>query len=142
MTKPNNVGVGVAIAVIHKINGKLLLLKRQGAHASGKWACPGGWIDFEDQSPEDACVRELIEEVGIYVKKDELQLLTVVSENHVDLGIKSVTVYYLVEYDPSDRGNPTIREPEKCSALMWVGLDIAHGYYLFPKLDEVIKILR
>jgi ADP-ribose pyrophosphatase YjhB (NUDIX family) len=50
MSRPNNVGVGVAMLVVNTTDETVLLLKRKGAHAEGTWACPGGWIDFEDES--------------------------------------------------------------------------------------------
>src|SRR5687768_16515681 len=97
MPKPDNVGVGVAIAVINSKGRSILLLKRKGAHAAGTWACPGGWIDDTDESPEFTCVRELLEELNLVTLIGELKLLTAVSAWHEDLGQRTVTIYYVLD---------------------------------------------
>jgi len=133
MPKPNNVGVGVAILVLSSWDGQLLLLERQGAHAAGTLACPGGWVDFEDESPEATCVRELREELKLDVEESDLQQVCNVSEFHEDLSIRTVTMYYLLRHENWKHGVPMIGEPEKCSRLVW-------GYpkRLFPNLGQVL----
>jgi 8-oxo-dGTP diphosphatase len=116
---------------------EVLLLKRKGAHAEGTWAAPGGWIDFEDESPEEAAVREVGEEVGLLCLENP-KLLTAVSENHKDLGVKSVTLYYAIAYDEV-RGIPYPMEPHKASELGWFKLNELPSP-LFPKLGDVLKI--
>lgn len=144
MPKPNNVGVGVAILVIDAYNHDLCLLKRKGAHAAETFACPGGWIDFEDESPEDAAVRELKEELELEFDPSELEQVCNVSEMHDDLGIRTVTLYYKVYYSPDIHGVPKIGEPTKCSELR---IDSVRNFLLdtmlgniklFPKLGSVL----
>jgi len=145
MPKPDNVGVGVAILVISADDNRLLLLKRKGAHAANTYACPGGWIDFEDESPEAAAVRELKEELNLTVEEGELQPICNVSEYHPDLNMRTVTLYYRLRYIDWKHGIPKIGEPEKCSEMEW-----RYRFYwgqasdqgdiqLFPKLREVMK---
>lgn len=52
-------------------NEKILLIKKHGGPYDGKLDLPGGSIEFRE-TPKDALIRELKEEVGIYVKKYEL----------------------------------------------------------------------
>ncbi len=47
-------------------DGKLLLIKKKKGHGEGKWNGPGGKID-EGETPEEAMVREVKEEVGLDV---------------------------------------------------------------------------
>lgn len=143
MPKPDNVGVGVAVIVEHAINKRILLLMRQGAHAAGTYAVPGGWIDAEDEDPKETCIRELREEVGIHIGLDQLWLFTAVSEWHEDLKMRTVTLYYVVSYDPNKRGEPIIMEHDKCSELVWTPPQhpLIADWPLFPKLDGVLKML-
>ena len=147
MPKPDNVGVGTAILVISSWDREILLLQRQGAHAQGTFACPGGWIDFEDEDPKLAAVRELKEELGLKVVPEDLELCTVVSEKHDDLGVRTVTIYYKLYHENALHGVPKIGEPNKCSALRWkYALDFMKAedkgeLKLFPKLRGVLSEL-
>jgi len=51
-------------AFVQSENGDILLVKRDVAPAKGKWALPSGFIEI-DETPEEACVRELGEETGL-----------------------------------------------------------------------------
>ena len=133
MPRPNDVGVG--IAVVLKRNGKVLLLQRQGAHAAGTWAVPGGWIDRTDAHPLDVVKREALEEMGVAVH--DAVLVGVTSENHKDF--RSVTLYYLAT---KWEGEPRICEPEKCSAIMWHPLYEPPPNPSFPGLDEGLEHTR
>lgn len=55
-----------ATAVIMK-DGKILLLKRNEEPFFGKWDLPGGYMQ-ENQTPEQALLRELKEEIGVAAK--------------------------------------------------------------------------
>lgn len=52
-------------------NDKILLVKKNGGPYDGKLDLPGGTIEFCER-PEDAMVRELMEEVGIKVESFQL----------------------------------------------------------------------
>ncbi|MDP8233814.1 MAG: NUDIX hydrolase [Candidatus Saelkia tenebricola] len=44
--------------------GKVLIAKRNLEPGMNKWALPGGFVEL-DETPQDACLRELKEETGI-----------------------------------------------------------------------------
>ena len=46
----------------HHVNGDVLMIKRAYPPYQNKLALPGGFIDPEDETAEDAAVRELEEE--------------------------------------------------------------------------------
>jgi 8-oxo-dGTP diphosphatase len=142
MPRPDNVGVGVAVLVYDRRKRKILLLQRKGAHAEGTWACPGGWVDFEDESPEAACLRELKEELDLFTDQKSIKLYTVVSENHLDAGFKSVTLYYILDWNNGAYNVPVnfpqVVEPDKSSDIKWISLNDLPSP-LFPALDRVLK---
>ena len=127
MARPDDVGVGVAVVLMR--GGHVLLLRREGSHAAGKWAVPGGWIDRTDAHPLDVVRREALEEMGITVHDAVLVGLT--SENHAKF--RSVTLYYLAT---SWEGSPRICEPDKCSAIQWHPLHEALPVPMFPGLAD------
>ena len=60
MMQSPRVGVGI---LIHKEN-RVLLVRRRNAHGDGTWSTPGGHLDAGER-PEDAAVREALEETGV-----------------------------------------------------------------------------
>ncbi|MDE6658556.1 MAG: NUDIX hydrolase [Eubacterium sp.] len=60
-----NWGQSVTGVVIH--NGKVLLARHTYGAGSGKLIVPGGYVDY-GETPQDALVREYLEETGITVK--------------------------------------------------------------------------
>jgi ADP-ribose pyrophosphatase YjhB (NUDIX family) len=51
-------------AFVRNEKAKILLVKRGVAPGKGKWALPSGFIEIEE-TPEQACLRELKEETGL-----------------------------------------------------------------------------
>jgi len=54
----------VAVGVLSREDGEILLIRRAIDPGKGKWALPGGFIE-EDESPQEAVLREIEEEIGI-----------------------------------------------------------------------------
>lgn len=55
-------------------SGKVLMVK---AGYKDYWTFPGGIVD-EGESPKDAAIRETLEEVGVKIRPDDCQFLTVI----------------------------------------------------------------
>lgn len=53
-----------AAAFVKNEHEKILLVKRGVEPGKGKWALPSGFIEL-DETPEEACLRELKEETGL-----------------------------------------------------------------------------
>ena len=51
----------VAVVVFVQQNDKVLLIRRAVDPGKGKWALPAGFVDY-DEAPEEAAVRETMEE--------------------------------------------------------------------------------
>ena len=63
---------------------EVLLIERGHEPCKGAWALPGGFFDFEDADLATAAVRELAEETGISVPKEQLRLVGVFSKRGRD----------------------------------------------------------
>lgn len=137
MPRPPDVGVGVA-AILLDVENRVLLGRRRGAHAAGRWSLPGGWIDRPDAETEQTVVREAAEEAGITVLRCTKYTWT--TEDHPDLGCRTVTLYHLVQ-SGNWMGKATTMEPQKCDGWRWFGLD-ALPDPLFPGMRAVLDGLR
>ena len=139
MPRDHRVSVGTAV-FIFDTNSNVLLMERKGSHLPGHFSVPGGWLDFEDESPEAAACREVKEEVGLELDPKKLELITVTKEVHEHLGCASITLYYAVMLD--SRPELTIQEPEKCAQLLWHPRwgDLPTPTY--PGLNRALRLLR
>ncbi len=122
-----SVGVGVLIVK----DNKVLLGKRKNAHGEGTWCPPGGHLEF-GESFEDCARRETLEEAGINIKN--IRLITATNdifskEKHY------ITLCFLADYD---KGEVTIKEPEKCERWEWFAWD-ALPTPLFLPIENLIK---
>jgi len=103
--------VGIAI-FIHK-DGKFVMNKRIGSHASGKWSVPGGHLEF-GESLEECAKRETLEETGMNIKNVKFLALT----NDV---LAEDDKHYISIWMTADwaSGDCKITEPDKCTEQMW-----------------------
>lgn len=85
--------------------GKVLLLQRGPTISrAGQWCLPGGRIQPAEH-PEDAVVRETLEEAGLVVRV--LYPLQIVGSCH----------YYRCALNPP--GQPIVLHPEECQNFIW-----------------------
>ncbi len=112
------IGVGVG-AIIVDAAGQLFLAQRgpKAQNERGLWEFPGGAVEFGERLRE-ALVREIREEYGITIEPGEM--LTVTDHILPNEGQHWVSPSYICRIID---GIPTIREPEKCSAIGWFALD-------------------
>jgi mutator protein MutT len=108
------IGVGVG-AVLVDGEGRLFLARRgpNAKNERGLWEFPGGAVEF-GETLADALRREMCEEYGIEIAVGELLDVA----DHILPGegqhwVSPTFICTLLE------GEPTIREPEKCSAIGW-----------------------
>jgi 8-oxo-dGTP diphosphatase len=108
-------GVGVGVFIFR--DGKFLMLQRQGAHGSGTWSVPGGWMEF-GESFEDSSEREVLEETDLKVSNLRFGALT--SDVFKDEGVHSLTVWMMSDFLS---GEAKIMETNKCSNMGWFDFD-------------------
>lgn len=143
MPRDPRIGVGTAVFLVNE-RDEFLLMQRAGSHAAGSYALPGGWLDYEDETPEHGARRELQEELGIQIPSiSSLLFLAISHEAHEKDGdqFKSVTLYYVCY--KHWWGKPKIMEPEKCQKLLWHPLKEPAPSPSFPNLGAMqAKLLQ
>lgn len=94
----------------------ILLGKRKGVAGQGKYYLPGGHIKM-NESIQEACRREVLEECGVHVKVGNCLW---VEENYE--GPHHITFYHQVELENKNDRIVNV-EPEKCEGWNWFSLD-------------------
>ncbi len=103
----------VGVGVIVRKDGKVLMLRRSGAHGQGTWCFPGGHLEF-DEEVEDCAKRETLEESGVTIKN--LQRGPYTNDIHDEEDKHYITLFIISDHDT---GEPYITEPDKCSEIGW-----------------------
>ena len=116
---------------------ELLMIKRgkEPQEWEGMWAFPGGFVDY-GEDPEDAVIRELLEETGV-VGKYPLAL-TILGKPGRDPRKHCVGLFYLVEVDSNS-------EPvggDDAVDAQWVPIHQLEQENVAGDHSEVIELLR
>ena len=75
-------------------NHKILLIRRKNEPFKGKWALPGGFVEYGEKV-EDAAVREVFEETGLKTKI--IDLVGIYSDPNRDPRGHTVTAVFLLK---------------------------------------------
>jgi 8-oxo-dGTP diphosphatase len=111
MTTPQPLVLVVAVALVDP-DGRVLLAQRpEGKSMAGLWEFPGGKVET-GETPEQALIRELSEELAIAVKEACLAPLTFASHTYAAFHLL-MPLYVCRRWD----GTPTARHH---AALKWV----------------------
>ena len=127
-----------AVATREGIDGIELLMIKRGKDPQeweGMWAFPGGFVDY-GEDPEDAVIRELLEETGV-VGKYPLAL-TILGKPGRDPRKHCVGLFYLVEVDSNS-------EPvggDDAVDAQWVPIHQLEQENVAGDHSEVIELLR
>lgn len=103
----------VSAAALVNARGEVLLAQRpQGKMLAGRWEFPGGKV-HADESPEQALVRELEEELGIAVAMADLEPFWFLSHPYPEHGFHLLMPVWLCRHW---QGEP---QPLEHEALCW-----------------------
>jgi 8-oxo-dGTP diphosphatase len=117
----NNPTIKLAGCIIPDKSGKILLLHRQKG-LKDQWETPGGKLE-PGESPEQAAIRELKEEIGVTV-----QLISLIGEN--DFTEKNQSYHYFWYQAKIISGTPSIQEPQtftKIKYFTWDEISAMHS---------------
>ena len=127
-----------AVATREGVDGVELLMIKRGKEPQeweGMWAFPGGFVDY-GEDPEDAVVRELLEETGVAGKYP--LSLTILGKPGRDPRKHCVGLFYLVEVDSES-------EPvggDDAVDAQWVPINQLTPENVAGDHSEVIELLR
>lgn len=100
MTKPQ---MTVAAVALIDVEGRVLLGQRpEGKHLAGMWEFPGGKVE-KGETPENALIRELKEELDIDVKESCLAPFTFISHDYDDFSL-ILLLYLCRKWEGQARG--------------------------------------
>jgi 8-oxo-dGTP diphosphatase len=125
----------VVLALIVK-NGKFLLIRRKLPMFKLNWAFPGG-VAHEDESEEEAVVRETKEEVGINIK-----IVKKLLERKHPNTLVQVAYFHCL---PKGSAKPEIGEPYEIAEATWVpASDVLERFTsdVAPKIQRFILSQR
>ena len=123
--------VNKASNVIIKYDGKILLLLRSVGWKTGYWGPPGGIAD-ENEDPKDTAIREVFEETGLVIEKEDLRFLK--SKTKSDFGM---VWFYIVEKFTGD-----IELSWEHDAYKWIDIDNLEEYDITLTPEEVALIRK
>lgn len=122
-----------AVALID-VDGRVLLAQRpEGKSLAGMWEFPGGKVE-QGETPEQALIRELQEELGIDTWASCLAPLTFASHSYDDFHLL-MPLFACRKWD----GIPSSQEGQK---LQWVRPENLRDYKMPPADIPLIPILR
>ncbi|MGE3770329.1 MAG: NUDIX domain-containing protein [Bdellovibrionales bacterium] len=85
-------------AIIVNEAGAVLLIQRRDPPFAGYYALPGGMVDV-GETVEQACCREVKEEVGLDITEDMIELVGIASDPARDPRRNTISAVYLVRYN-------------------------------------------
>ena len=114
---------------------QVLLIRRKFAPWKGRLAFPGGFVDY-GEDPEDAVLRELLEETGLEGRNPEL--FSVNGDPRRDPRKHVISIFYLVEVDEAAIPNAG----DDASDAQWLSLDDLGSEDLAGDHMEIVEQLR
>lgn len=107
----------------------------------GKLAIPGGHMDETDEDIEDTAVRELREETGIVISKEQLQFIGPFSKKNRDPRGRYVSMAYYAWVDITDIKSGTAGDDAGAIALYDLK-DVLNEELAFDHKDIVIALKK
>ncbi|WP_407482253.1 NUDIX domain-containing protein [Elizabethkingia meningoseptica] len=107
-----------AVAVVIKCKDEVMLTRRNQEPGHGKLDLAGGFIDFEETA-ENACKRELFEEMQIQVDESKLNYICSIPNTYPYKGVLYHTMDLFFEYEVTEKFDVILEEHE-ISDTIWI----------------------
>jgi len=138
MTENRKMGIGFGIMILKK--NQVLLGQRHAdperadslLHGQGTWTMPGGKLDFGEDLKE-AAIREVLEETGIKLKKENLKFISLTNDIVSDAHF--VTAGFLCQ---EFEGEAKVMEPDEITKWQWFNIDDLPKPMYFPS-EKILK---
>lgn len=114
-------------------SGHVLLVKRKCNPGKGLYALPGGFLSQRERI-QDAALRELKEETGIAISKQELEKYIVDSKvfDHPERSLRGRTITHAFLYDLKYGNLPQVKGADDAEKALWMPIaDILQNESLF-----------
>lgn len=136
-------GIGVGVMILK--NNKILLGKRHydsqkadsELHGESTWTMPGGKVHFGEVLRDTAC-REVLEETGISIDGDSLNLISLADDIIEDAHF--VTIGFLYK-DEDFNQEPKVMEPDEIVEWQWFDLNNLPELMFFPSREVLNNYL-
>lgn len=107
-----------AVYILFEKDDKILMIHRfNTGYADGKYSLVAGHVE-KGESFKDAAVRESLEEIGVKIRKQDLEFFHVMYRS-TEAG-ERVDMFFSIKKWEGDAVN---MEPNKCDELIWVNLN-------------------
>ncbi|GIO61584.1 NUDIX hydrolase [Paenibacillus cineris] len=106
-------------------NDRILVQKRHKSPFKGYWNAPGGKVELQE-SPKEACIREVMEETGIYLNDIKFRGVMTVSN-----ALKKVGTEVLMLFESSDFHGQLVSSKE--GEVDWVEMDTLYSSKYVPE---------
>lgn len=117
MEKQRNKIPVTAQIVLQKQNKILLIRRCNTGYEDGKYSLPGGHVE-KGEEIKRAAIREAKEEIGIEIRKENLQVIHVLNRK-----VKDNAYIDFILTCKEWEGTVKINEEDKCDEIKWVELD-------------------
>ena len=137
----NRPRVGVGVILVSDLHPNAVLIgERKNSHGDGKYALPGGHLEY-DESWFECAKKEIAEECGIMLDKDSNRhsVIHVTNDIMLDDQRHYITIFMAVKINNEQTVSIINGEPNKCKEWEWLPIDSIHSKSLFIPLQNFIQ---
>lgn len=133
--------IPAACALVTDSAGRLLVIRRAHEPGLGKWGLPGGVIEG-GETGEEACARELAEEVGLRLPAADFHYLTSLPNDYLFQGFLWPTIDLFFTAQVADF-RAVLAAPEEVSEWAAMTLDeVPLADFAFPSNAQAVWLLQ